>query len=121
MSTIDKIKNKLRKYPQLNCQIEDNRISVEPSSITGFTVWLIDNNPGYTVGFDGWHEEFDNEDEDTISGRVRACYTTIELIIGVKHPTWIRGAEYITAIAMIPLSIFSSVFIGRKIKQRKIN
>lgn len=63
MSAIDKIKDKLKNYPQLNCQIEDNTISVEPSSTTGFTVWLIDNNLGYTVGFDGWHEEFDNEDE----------------------------------------------------------
>ena len=63
MSAIDKIKDKLRKYPQLNCQIEGNKISVEPLSAIGFTVWLIDNKPGYTVGFDGWHEEFDNEDE----------------------------------------------------------
>jgi len=63
MSAIEKIKDKLRKYPQLNCQIEGNKISVEPSSTTGFTVWLIDNDPGYTVGFDGWHEEFENQDE----------------------------------------------------------
>ncbi|WP_020586948.1 hypothetical protein [Desulfobacter curvatus] len=63
MSASDKIKEKLKKYPQLNCQIDDNKISVEPTSPNGFTVWLIDNNPGFTVGFDGWHEEFDNEDE----------------------------------------------------------
>ena len=63
MSAIDKIKDKLKKYPQLSCQINDNKIYVEPSSPAGFTVWLTENNPGYTVGFDGWHEEFDNEDE----------------------------------------------------------
>lgn len=58
MSVIDNIENKLRKYPQLSCQIEDNKVSVEPSSTTGFTVWLIDNNLGYTVGFDGWHIDY---------------------------------------------------------------
>ncbi len=63
MSAIEIIKEKLKKYPQLNYQIEGNKITIEPVSSSGFTVWLIENNPGFTVGFDGWHEEFDNEDE----------------------------------------------------------
>jgi hypothetical protein len=63
MSTIERIKNKLKKYPQLIFRVEGNKISVEPLSSTGFTVWLIENDPGFTVGFDGWHEEFDSQDE----------------------------------------------------------
>jgi hypothetical protein len=55
---------------------------------------------------------------DPISGRTMACYTTIELLFGAKHPTWIRGAEYIVALAMIPFSIFIFLFIGRITKRR---
>jgi hypothetical protein len=63
MSAIEVIKEKLKKYPQLTYRIDDNKISVEPTSRTGFTVSLIEHSPGFTVGFDGWHEEFDNEEE----------------------------------------------------------
>jgi len=63
MRAIDKIKERLKKYPQLEYQIEDNSISVDSTSSQGFTVWLTENNPGFTVGFDGWHEEFEHEDE----------------------------------------------------------
>ncbi|MCP3872874.1 MAG: hypothetical protein GY699_06930 [Desulfobacteraceae bacterium] len=63
MSAIEIIKGKLKKYPQLKYQVEGNKISVEPSLATGFSVWLIENDPGFTVGFDGWHEEFDSQDE----------------------------------------------------------
>ena len=55
---------------------------------------------------------------DPISGRSRGCYTTIEQIIGVNHPTWIRGAEYITALTMIPMGIFVFFFIGSMLKRR---
>ena len=63
MSAIDKIKDKLKKYPKLTYQIDGNKISIEPISVSGFTVWLIANNSDFIVGFDGWHEEFENEDE----------------------------------------------------------
>jgi len=63
MSAIDKIKERLKKYPQLKYQIEDKTISIDSKSSKGFTVWLTENNPGFTVGFDGWHEEFEHEDE----------------------------------------------------------
>ncbi len=63
MSAIEVIREKLKKYPQLNYQIEDNTITVEPVSLGGFAVCLIENNPGFTVGFDGWHEEFESQDE----------------------------------------------------------
>ena len=63
MNTIDKIKAKLAKYPELTYQAEVDRISIDPPSDSGFPVWLAVNHPGFTVGFDGWHEEFDAEAE----------------------------------------------------------
>jgi hypothetical protein len=62
MSAIEQIKE-LVKYLTLDCKIEDNTISVEPGTALGFTVWLTEETSGYTVGFDGWHEIFDCEEE----------------------------------------------------------
>ncbi|GAB1267028.1 hypothetical protein NBRC116493_02810 [Aurantivibrio infirmus] len=61
MSTIDKIKEKLRKYPSLISKEEEGSISVTPPN--GFTVSLYESTDDYTVGYDGWHEEFASEDE----------------------------------------------------------
>ena len=63
MTAIEKIKTKLVKYPELEYQAEGDRICIFPPTETGFTVWLTVNKAGYTVGFDGWHEEFDEEAE----------------------------------------------------------
>ncbi len=63
MDAIDIIQDKLTKYPELKYEIEGNRITIFPSSSTGFSVWLTENKNGFTVGFDGWHEEFSNQEE----------------------------------------------------------
>ncbi|MGV3662560.1 MAG: hypothetical protein ACO1TE_20415 [Prosthecobacter sp.] len=36
---------------------------MEPLTKDGFSVWLTEQPPGYTVGFDGWHEEFQDVEE----------------------------------------------------------
>jgi hypothetical protein len=63
MSSIEKIKEQLKRYPQITLQVEGNTISVKPVSQSGFTVWLTDHNSSFTVGYDGWHEEFEDEIE----------------------------------------------------------
>ncbi len=63
MDAIDIIQDKLTKYPELKYEIEGNRITITPASSTGFSMWITENNPGFTVGFDGWHEEFCSQDE----------------------------------------------------------
>ena len=60
---IDKIEAKLRKYPELSYEIESDRVSVKPSNPSGFTVWIEVYKNKYTVGFDGWHEVFDEEEK----------------------------------------------------------
>jgi hypothetical protein len=62
MSAIACIVEKLKKYPELSFKLEANTIAVEPTSPDGFAVWLSERDGGYTVSFDGWHEEFESEE-----------------------------------------------------------
>lgn len=61
MKAIERIQEKLIKYPEAKYSVEQNTITVVPQSDLGFTVWLTEKVRGFTVGFDGWHEEFDEE------------------------------------------------------------
>lgn len=61
MNIVAEIEKRLKKYPQLLPVVEANSISVEPEN--GFTVWATDNDGSYTVGFEGWHEEFSDSEE----------------------------------------------------------
>ena len=63
MNPIDEIKTRLREYPDVKYQSSASSITVLPSSNAGFNVGL-DVAPGrYTVSFNGWHEDFDDESE----------------------------------------------------------
>jgi hypothetical protein len=63
MSVIEKIVNKLRKYPSSRYSRVGNTITVEATDGDGFSVWLTEKKPGYTVGYDGWHDEFEDEED----------------------------------------------------------
>ena len=61
MDAFDKIRSKVQEYPGLVCEIEGDSLSIEPVEDSGFTVWITRKRPGFTVGYSGWHEEFDDE------------------------------------------------------------
>ena len=63
MTVIEEIKSKLQKYPHAKYESDNASISVFPTSDTGFTVGLVVNRNSCTVSFNGWHEEFQNEEE----------------------------------------------------------
>jgi len=63
MTAIEKIESKLQKYPSARYATADGTITVEPATSAGFSVWLTEKNPGYTVGYDGWHDEFEEEED----------------------------------------------------------
>ncbi len=63
MTVIEKIENKLRKYPSARYLRVGETITVEATGEDGFSVWLTEKNPGYTVGYDGWHDEFEDEED----------------------------------------------------------
>jgi hypothetical protein len=53
----------LSKYPTAAYESNGSSISVLPCSDNGFTVGLDVNHDSYTVSFDGWHEDFHDEEE----------------------------------------------------------
>src|SRR5688572_25946250 len=63
MGTIEKIKAKLQKYPQVKYECDRNSISVFPTSDDGFTVSLTVDQDSYSVSFNGWHEDLQSEEE----------------------------------------------------------
>jgi len=63
MNLIDEIKSRLSKYPNAKYECNASSITVLPGSENGFTVMLSLNHGGYTVSFDGWHEDFKDKEE----------------------------------------------------------
>ena len=63
MNVIEEIKARLQKYPHAKYECDADSISVFPTSDDGFTVSLNVNPNSYTVSFDGWHEDFQDEEE----------------------------------------------------------
>ncbi|MFQ5992609.1 MAG: hypothetical protein ACE5NA_09260 [Nitrospiraceae bacterium] len=63
MGTIEEIKAKIGKYPELSYEANEVSITVHPSSPNGFSVRMEVHKRGFTVHFDGWHEEFTSEDD----------------------------------------------------------
>lgn len=63
MTAIERLIEKLEDYPALHYRTTNTSIEVEPTSENGFAVDLCENGNHFTVGFGGWHEEFDSESE----------------------------------------------------------
>jgi hypothetical protein len=63
MNAIEKIKAKLSAYSDVQYSEGPDQIEVHPRNRSGFTVGLRIARPGFTVYFEGWHEEFTSEDE----------------------------------------------------------
>ena len=62
-NAIEQVKERLRKYPHVRYKAAASSISVLPTSNDGFTVGLEVVQSEYTVFFNGWHENFQEEDE----------------------------------------------------------
>jgi hypothetical protein len=62
MNLVDDIKAKLRQYPNARYESGTSSISVLPSSDNGFTVRLDLAPDRYIVSFNGWHEDFQEEE-----------------------------------------------------------
>jgi uncharacterized protein YihD (DUF1040 family) len=59
---INEIIERLKKYPNAEYELNEDSIIVKENNENGFSVSLISNgDENYTVAFDIWHEEFENE------------------------------------------------------------
>lgn len=58
--------------------------------------------------------------DDPLTGRAKGCYTTIELLLGVKQPSAIRGAQFLIGVALafgVPLASGARAMIRRRQKR----
>ncbi|MCZ6802392.1 MAG: hypothetical protein O7D86_00245 [Proteobacteria bacterium] len=63
MSIIADIKQKAEQYDKLNVEVEGDLVSVSANSNDSFVVWAQDHGDNYTIGYEGWHEEFTSKEE----------------------------------------------------------
>ena len=63
MGAIGRIMEGLRDRADLPYRVSGRTITVDSVSPQGFSVWLTEGRGESIVGFDGWHEHFDSEDE----------------------------------------------------------
>ena len=61
---IEKIESRLSNYPDVRYESNVSSITVYPAAADGFSVMLTQNlGNGYTVSFEGWHEDFEDAEE----------------------------------------------------------
>lgn len=63
MSVIERILEKLKKYPAVKPLVSEFSVRVPPQRSEGFEVGLEVRDGRFVVSFDGWHEEFESEEE----------------------------------------------------------
>ncbi len=59
---ISRIKERLQKYPQVTYTTKEGFLEIPAQRPTGFRVWIREGVSDFTVGFEGWHEEFADGD-----------------------------------------------------------
>lgn len=63
ISVVEDIKARLQKYPTTRHESGESWIRVLPASSDGFGVQLSAGSNSYVVSFEGWHDDFDREDD----------------------------------------------------------
>jgi hypothetical protein len=63
MTAIERIKARLSAHPEIRYSEGPNEIDITPPDSSGFSVGFRITPTGFTVNFEGWHEEFTSEDE----------------------------------------------------------
>ena len=91
-SALNRIREKLKNYPDLKTEIYDDSIIILPRTENEFQVTIeIDEYGKYTVFFESWHDHFDNE-EDALNcfafGLSEDCRLKI-IYRGEKPNAWI--------------------------------
>ena len=59
---ISRIIEKLQKYPRVTYKTQEGFLEIPAQTPIGFRVWIQERDKNYTVGFEGWHDEFADEE-----------------------------------------------------------
>ena len=51
-------------------------------------------------------------------GRIGGCYTDLEILFGVARPTWIRDAQLLSPLVLLPMAIASGIMLRPRRKQK---
>ena len=96
MNAIQKIKAKLSAYPDVRYSESADGIEVHPRDQSGFTVGLRMTPSGFTVNFEGWHEEFTSEDEalDCFALGSRRNAAWLSFFVAIQRPSgWSKDSR----------------------------
>lgn len=63
MDPIQRLQERLARYPALRFRTTAVSVHVEAPHEDGFSVSFHSSSPGYVVSYDGWHERFDSADQ----------------------------------------------------------
>jgi hypothetical protein len=63
MNPIEEIRTRLSKYKDAIVEADSDSVRVIPNSPSGFVVEFSVNGDTYTVAFEGWHENFVDQNE----------------------------------------------------------
>jgi hypothetical protein len=62
MSMIDRVVRELERFPAVKFRRSDGQMTVDSASPEGFKVAIQDHQNWFLVAYDGWHENFTNEE-----------------------------------------------------------
>jgi hypothetical protein len=63
VTILEKIRRRLLEHPELSFEVAGNTIKVARPSPDGFSIALNAGLRPYTVSFEGWHEQFESEEQ----------------------------------------------------------
>lgn len=63
INPVVEIKQRLQKYPNAKYELTQSSAKIFPADEQGFEVSLLGNIKGWTVSFEGWHEEFSDAEK----------------------------------------------------------
>lgn len=63
MNAIERIIEKLGKYPQVKFECSENSVSIQPVNRKGFHILIVQNGEEFNVRALGWHESFKDEEQ----------------------------------------------------------
>ena len=78
-STIEKVIDKLTKYPDLKYKHTDSELTIEPKDEKGFAVTIGANHREIVVSADFWHEHFDKDEEE----KALNCFSPLYSILSI--------------------------------------